>query len=178
MKNLKNIALDTLIEWYDKIVDLKSDENAKVVLLGLKAKVSNWYEHYIEHFSREKIIAISDSLFSKNHPQLVSCYKSEGKTLSILKKNIRDLQEVGIKGTCQYCGVGKPKSMDHFLPISDYPEFAVLAINLIPCFKDCKEKKKAYWKEEGTRGIINLYLDNIPYEQFLFGEVHFNQNKM
>jgi len=41
MKNLKNIALDTLIEWYDKIVDLKSDENAKVVLLGLKAKVSN-----------------------------------------------------------------------------------------------------------------------------------------
>lgn len=176
MKNLKNIPVDNLIEWYHNIVELKTDEGAKVMLLGLTAQVDNRYEHYIERFTKEDIITISDSLFPKNHPQLLSCYKSEGSTLSSLKKEIRDLQDIGIKGTCQYCGIGKPKSMDHFLPISEYPEFAVLAINLIPCCKDCNEKKKSYWKEEGMRGIINFYIDNIPNAQFLFGEVHFNSN--
>ncbi|PHK13588.1 hypothetical protein VF12_41300, partial [Nostoc linckia z15] len=131
------------------------------------------YKEYLDNFNSLKLIKIADSIYINNHPSLLSCYKSEGKKLKELKKTIRDKQDKKIKGTCQYCGVLKPKTMDHYLPISLYPEFAVLAINLVPCCKDCNEKKKVYWKENGHRGIINFYIDNIPNEQFLYGEIQF-----
>ena len=175
MKQLNSISTENLINWFDDIVHFKTDLVARTVLLGLRIDINNRYTHYIDRFSAEDLITITDSVYEKNHSQLLSCYKSEGNTLVQLKKTIRDLQDVGLRGTCQYCGVGKPNSMDHYLPISDYPEFSVLGINLIPCCKECNEKKKSFWKTN-TRGIINFYLDVIPNSQFLFGTVHFTQN--
>lgn len=94
--------------------------------------------------------------------------------MSELKILIRNAQLGTSKVTCQYCCIGKARSIDHFLPISEYPEFSVLSNNLIPCCKDCNEKKKSYWKEGSDRGIINFYLDNISDQQFLYSKVSFN----
>ena len=57
------------------------------------------------------------------------------------------------------------------MPISLYPEYAVLAINLLPCCNECNKKKDNYWKADGYRGILNFYVDNIPNIQFLKGEI-------
>ena len=175
MKKLVSIPTENLINWYDDVVSLKIDIPAKTILEDIRLQINDRYNHYIERFSSEQMISITNSLFARNHPALLSCYKSEGKTLTNLKTKIRDLQENGLKGTCQYCGVSKPNSMDHYLPISDYPEFSILGINLIPCCTDCNGKKRSYWKD-GARGIINFYLDEIPDEQFLFATVHFIGN--
>jgi 5-methylcytosine-specific restriction endonuclease McrA len=176
MKNLVSIDTTGLIDWYDSVVCNKTDAKAKANLEALRTIVNSRYEHYVEHFDHAKLVFIKDSKFKKNEPDLLSCYKSEGTKLSELKALIRNKQDKYAKLLCQYCGMGKPKSIDHYVPISEYPEYAVLAINLIPCCKDCNEKKKSYWKESGTRGIINFYLDNIPSRQFLFAKVCFRNN--
>lgn len=173
MKQLKHPEIENLISYFDNIIANKNKEEDVVVLKLIRDDIDNKYKHYVEHFDTKHIIDINDSTYPKNHSALLSCYKSEGSILIALKKQIWDLQDDGIKGICQYCGIGKPISFDHYLPISVYPEYSVLAINLIPCCIDCNEKKKSYWKESGERGIINFYLDNISSTQFLFGKVKF-----
>lgn len=173
MKNLNNISTDSLIDWYTTIVENKAPSDVKDYLEQITDEIENRFNEYINKFSSIDLISIEDSEYPQNHPGLVSCYKSEGNTLKLLKKTIKDNQDNDLKGLCQYCGILKPKTYDHYLPISIYPEFSALAINLIPCCKDCNGKKKNYWKENGNRGIINFYIDNIPNSQFLFGNVVF-----
>ncbi|UOX32949.1 hypothetical protein LXD69_12985 [Flavobacterium sediminilitoris] len=173
MKNLNNISTENLIDWYTNIVNNKDHGDIRDNLLALTDDIKNRFDDYIDKFSSSELITIEDSLYIQNHPNLVSCYKSEGNTLKLLKKAIKDNQDNDLKGVCQYCGILKPKTYDHYLPISIYPEFSALAINLIPCCKDCNGKKKNYWKENQERGIINFYIDNIPDSQFLFGNVIF-----
>jgi len=176
MKKLIHIRTRKLISWYDKIVEAKNDDNAKQILLNIKPNVKDRYDYYEANFSSNDLITITDSNYLKNHPQLLSCYKSEGEALKKLKRKIRKLQDDKLKGVCQYCGIRKPISFDHYLPISDYPEFGVLPINLIPCCLECNGKKKSYWKENDVRSIINFYLDNIEDRQFLFAKINFRNN--
>jgi len=176
MKNLNHIEAKNLIDWYNNIVANKDPGNDKENLISITNKIEERYNAYIKEFEKKDLINITDSIYPKNHKELLSCYKSEGTVLITLKKQIRDAQPKEIKRTCQYCGVYRPKSMDHYLPISDFPEFSVLAINLIPCCKDCNGKKLNYWKENGVRGILNFYIDNIPNTQFLFASVELKNN--
>lgn len=173
MKKLKNISTNNLINWYSNIVANKHDSDIKTNLEEISDDVENRFNEYVNKFSPNQLINIDDSQYIENHPGLVSCYKSEGDVLKLLKKEIKDNQDDDLKGLCQYCGILKPKTFDHYLPISKYPEFSALAINLVPCCKDCNGKKHNYWKENQERGIINFYIDNIPNSQFLFGNVIF-----
>jgi 5-methylcytosine-specific restriction endonuclease McrA len=173
MKNLNNISIDSLIDWYSRIVANKDPGDIKDFLEQITDNIENRFNEYEKKFSSSDLISIVDSEYPQNHVGLVSCYKSEGNTLKLLKKAIKDNQDDDLKGLCQYCGILKPKTYDHYLPISIYPEFSALAINLIPCCKDCNGKKHNYWKENGSRGIINFYIDNIPNFQFLHGSVVF-----
>jgi 5-methylcytosine-specific restriction endonuclease McrA len=164
-----------LYNYFEDIVESKNDSASKV-LLSIKSQVSDRYEEYQKNFNETDLIKVNDSPFEKNHVQLISCYKSETNKVKELKKKIRKKQSKEQKGLCQYCCIGKPKTFDHYLPISEYPEFSVLAINLLPCCTDCNEKKKSYWKENSERGIINFYVDNISEKQFLFAKIKLRRN--
>lgn len=173
MRNLNNISTENLLNWYITIVENKDQGQAKDFLELITDDINLKYEDYLNKFNSTDLIDINDSDYPNNHPDLISCYKSEGRILKSLKKQIKDNQSDDLKGLCQYCGILKPKTFDHYLPISVYPEFSCLAINLIPCCKDCNGKKLNYWKENNERGIINFYIDNIPNHQFLYGEIVF-----
>lgn len=65
-------------------------------------------------------------------------------------------------GICPYCGKPEDTSsfrIDHFLPKSEYPVFALTPVNLVPCCSECNEKKgrKIPWRIPGgsTHGIVN-----------------------
>lgn len=173
MKNLNNISTENLINWYTAIVENKHLSEIKTNLEEITDDIENRFNEYLNNFSSNQFINILDSEYIENHSGLLSCYKSEGDTLKLLKKEIKDNQQDDLKGVCQYCGILKPKTFDHYLPISKFPEFSALAINLIPCCKDCNGKKHNYWKENQERGIINFYIDNIPNSRFLFGSIVF-----
>ena len=169
MKNLEYLDIE-YFDWYKDIIELK-DENKFLLRKDVLAAIKERYDEYVDKFDFNNLITIKDSIYKKNHPELTSCYKSKTKKVAELLTAIKDAQTTEAKSKCQYCGINKPKTIDHYLPISLYPEYAVLAINLLPCCNECNKKKDNYWKAEGFRGILNFYVDNIPDEQFLFGEI-------
>lgn len=102
---------------------------------------------------------------------LKNCYKNPTKKLKELKRKILEEQKDTQKDVCQYCGINSFHTFDHYLPISLFPEYSVLSINLIPCCYKCNQAKNNNWKDsQDKRKFINLYYDELPNKSYL----HFN----
>lgn len=97
---------------------------------------------------------------------LIHCYQAKTKPVDELLQSILGNLSPADKNICRYCGLDAPHTMDHYLPISRFPEFGVLSINLIPCCFRCNLSKGAIW-ELGTRTVLNLYFDNVANYRLL-----------
>lgn len=62
---------------------------------------------------------------------------------------------------CPYCGgIGTPKNLDHYLPKSRYPQFAILPYNLIPACRDCNfDGKSSQIATQKGEQVLQPYLD-------------------
>ena len=69
---------------------------------------------------------------------------------------------------CPYCTIGEASSLDHIVPKTVMPVFSDNPKNLIPCCSNCNSKKSNTWFADDNWDYINLYLDDIPSEQYLF----------
>ena len=99
---------------------------------------------------------------------LLNCYIGITKPLNLLKREILEAQETALRGRCQYCGINEPTTFDHYMPKESFPEFSVMATNLIPCCFDCNNIRNDQWLTESNhRGILNLYYDDLPTDRYL-----------
>lgn len=71
---------------------------------------------------------------------------------------------------CPFCGYGVSYTLDHFLPKSEYPIYAVDPINLVPCCRDCNSTKLTKTVEKNDL-FLHPYFDNVDDERWLFCEV-------
>lgn len=64
---------------------------------------------------------------------------------------------------CPVCGEpGRPRTLDHCLPKTTYPEFAINLLNLVPACDWCQgEKLAAYKNAAGSRSFIHPYFDDV-----------------
>ncbi|WP_157725019.1 HNH endonuclease [Vogesella sp. LIG4] len=174
MKNLN--PLDAPFNHYfNRIVDgknntVKGKQNAaKKTLESLKNIIAQHYTLYTDKFKSDTLFTLPTSTYGGQQKEhLLQAYTGGGEALDGLKAFIKAAQPTRLQGTCQYCGISIPKTMDHYVPKEDFPEFAVMALNLVPCCGECNGHKLAYWKDSNTRGIINFYRDPIPNVRFLF----------
>jgi hypothetical protein len=68
---------------------------------------------------------------------------------------------------CPMCGEGgTPNTLDHYLPKQDYPDFAILPLNLIPACDICQGHKLTRYVGPDGRLFLHPY-----YDAFLEGEV-------
>lgn len=171
---LKHINVN-YFAWFQDIANCKVEDLSYNALVAAEIDVRQRFDIYNKLFFSNGLQNISNSPFAKNHPELKACYTSVVFKLADLKKLIIDAQEKDQKNRCQYCCIGKPKTFDHYLPISDFSEFSVHALNLLPCCKDCNGKKNSYWIENGGRAILNFYLDKIPNDRFLYVKINYDK---
>lgn len=181
MKNLKYID-PPYIDYYKNIVDAKNNtykgqtNRAKSTLNSLRGQVELNYNHYQSKFCVSSLHELDDSNYSGfDKTALLKAYSDNGKNLSLLKTKIKDAQELDLQNLCPYCGILTPNSTDHYVPKDSYPEYAVLAINLVPCCIQCNGKKSEFWKQGTSRGIINYYLDPIPNVEYLSCSIEFEE---
>ena len=74
-------------------------------------------------------------------------------------------------GKCPLCSVREVDTLDHYLPKSKYPIYAVTPINLIPsCFK-CNKGKFISFPTKSEEQTLNPYYDNIESEEWINAEV-------
>lgn len=62
---------------------------------------------------------------------------------------------------CPMCGVGFVSDLDHYLPKEKFPEFSVLALNLVPVCSRCNGKKRSVAGDREGR-FFHAYYDDVP----------------
>lgn len=64
---------------------------------------------------------------------------------------------------CPVCGEpGRPRTLDHCLPKTIYPEFSINLLNLVPACDWCQGEKLADYKTDaGFRSFIHPYFDEV-----------------
>ena len=93
--------------------------------------------------------------------------RANDKTRKALDSNYPFLQRRAIygellqvsDGRCPMCGFGEASTLDHYLPLTQYPEFSVFAMNLVPACARCNQLK-------------GDSVGKIPAEQFLHSFFH------
>lgn len=74
--------------------------------------------------------------------------------------------------SCPICGeAGRPRTLDHYLPKTAFPELAINLLNLVPACDWCQGEKLAeYLNPDGSRRYIHSYFDevNTPLFNIIF----------
>lgn len=61
---------------------------------------------------------------------------------------------------CPFCAHRDVASLDHYLPRENYPEFAVLPVNLVPCCSGCNGEKRAFIPNAEGDQLFHPYFDD------------------
>ena len=72
---------------------------------------------------------------------------------------------------CPYCNTTIVDSIDHALPTAVYPEFSVLAQNLVPACGTCNRKKGEECSKWSGVNLMHPYFVHIPDDAILFAKV-------
>lgn len=108
------------------------------------------------------------SLQEKN--DMLSLYQYSRKPIQALRHEV--LIDNGYEnGFCPLCGVNLAETMDHFIPQTGYPLFAVHPLNLIPSCERCNKHKSDIISDGKKRKFWNPYIDTPPKEEYLECEV-------
>lgn len=90
-------------------------------------------------------------------------------------RGLYDVILVSANEQCPFCGgIGRPKSLDHYLPKANYPQYAVLPQNLVPCCRDCNTEKSNALAATEDEQSIHPYFDDDKFflEQWVFAKVN------
>ena len=139
-------------------------------LLDVYELISERYDSYLNNF--DAIGVIADSPFSGAEQKvtreaLMSCYDNETQAFTAIRGQIFSSQPEPILSLCPYCLLNWPKTLDHYIGKTAFPEFSILCKNLIPCCADCNNKKDEKWRENGQRRYIHFYNDTFLTHRFL-----------
>lgn len=167
MKKVGHYTEDAF-EFHKNVVSSKRDESVKEMLSANEAILKEAFDNYDFHFNDNSLIELEYiNLPSELKVALLSLYRYDATVFRHLKNSLTTING-RIVVMCPMCTIDTIGSFDHILPKEDYAEFVDHPKNLIPCCTTCNSKKNRYWKENGTFLFLNLYIDDIPGEQYLF----------
>ncbi len=150
------------------------DPDLKERLLQAEAVVEAAEKLYKEH---GEIAELHDIKGTKTVGGLVSRKEMERVYNGTFVKSSRTrstytkLKKACINDICPLCGQGTVHQLDHYLPITSFPDYGVTAINLIPACSDCNKYKLIHVPANAGDQTIHPYFDEVDDEQWLFGEV-------
>jgi len=73
---------------------------------------------------------------------------------------------------CPLCNQRTVTTLDHVLPKTLYPTFAVTPFNLIPACADCNKIKDTYKPTTAEEEILHPYYDDISSTQYLYAYIN------
>lgn len=177
MKNLKNNLSSSSIDFMQLVVSSKrnttADPNRKNRLLSLITKVDPTYSNYDSKLSTNTLPSLTKlSLSTSEEVDLLSLYSYQNSKLTKFRRQISTDTSSTYQATCQYCTINSVNSLDHFVPKDLFPEFSVHPNNLIPSCTECNSKKLVRWINNNQHFFLNLYIDLLPNNQYLFVELN------
>ncbi|GEM_PF-4745415 len=124
---------------------INSDKEGASTLKTNQSRLLKRYKDYndlVNNFHllpTASIFKLPDGTFSSEKEVLVAFYNIPP---AALKRIFQDRRNNHCLNECPYCGQpGKPDTLDHFMPESHWPEFAIYPDNLVPQCENCARKK-------------------------------------
>ena len=182
MKNLKpysecsNIFLDNVL---NAKKNSKKDPTYKDRVVILKPDVINKFTTYDAEHKANNLTSLSPHGYSgQEKSDLLKLYKYDNSVIQKLIKKVTTLEGERLINTCQNCTINEINSLDHIVPKVEFPEFSVNPRNLFPSCTKCNGHKNVVWRENNRSLFLNLYLDDLPEEQYLFCYPTFEGDKI
>jgi hypothetical protein len=97
---------------------------------------------------------------------LITHYNDPPKGLEYLER----LRDSGSPDVCPMCGSLKSGTLDHVLPKTDYPEFAVFTLNLVPAC-DCNTLRREEYKGDAAgERVLHPYFDACLHQRLVHAD--------
>jgi len=171
MKNL-NPTGESYIFLYDEVVAGKTFVKLIKGLHAIRPEINLTSKLYLEKFKTKTLEGLSASTIGAAQKETLShLYRYGSAAIQNFKHRIELAQSRAVRYICQYCTLAPHDSFDHYVPYSEFPEFCVQALNLVPSCTACNRKKTSIWRIPGRRTTLNLYIDALPDIQYLFVDV-------
>lgn len=162
---------------YSNEIILSKTGTRRQLLENLREQLQGRYQEYrLNSLNPENINRLP--LNDAQEDALKHCYTSNTQALNKLKGDM--LRKLKLDNPfdvqrCPYCLARPPETWDHFLPKDHYPDFSVLAINLIYTCNSCNLKKsnRLY---SNPRSVIHSYFDQLPEKSQLICNVNIQNN--
>lgn len=172
MKNLSPFRGVT-ISLYKLAVGRKNEGVEKGRLIAIEGQIANCFDKYNDHFTPASLIQIQpEGIRSPEKDDLLSLYKYDSFAIREFNKSIKNQQPRGVRSICQNCSIDSIGTLDHVIPKEEFPEFSVNPLNLFPCCSKCNSYKSSNWRFGDKMLFLNLYLDELPEEQYLFVQIN------
>lgn len=143
--------------------------NTRDALTARHPDIVSQYNNYQNAIAANTLHGLSSNANCRAiREELRACYDSSTKALQELKKAIKAAQPKRLLKYCPMCGTTLPKTFDHYLPASLFPEYSVFTANLVPCCSHCNSTKDNDWlTPAGKRQYLHAFVDQIPDADFL-----------
>ncbi|WP_343746424.1 hypothetical protein [Chitinophaga sp.] len=175
MRNLKSYTGDTF-QFYKSVIASKKESSSnfelKKRLAAIDTSMRLSFIEFDDRFSKNELEELlCCQLTTEQKKDLENLYSYRSKLIQELKITLTTSEFGRVMNTCQNCTINEVNSFDHLLPKNDYSEFTVNPKNLFPSCAACNTYKSKVWKKDGKRAFLNLYLDALPSEQYLFVDI-------
>lgn len=178
MRNLKPYDGDTAA-FYDSVVGArrksKKDPEYLTRIVTYRPGIITAYTAYDGHFAANSLMtAIAVGHVNPTKRDLIRLYRYKAAVFRKLKIKLTTDDQNRLISRCQNCTINAVNSFDHLLPKEEFPEFAVHPKNLFPSCSECNGHKSTQWRNGNNPLFLNLLLDVLPDEQYLFPQVVIN----
>ncbi|MGN6566791.1 MAG: hypothetical protein ACTHJ0_02500 [Flavipsychrobacter sp.] len=171
MMNLRSYP-GSCFEAYLQAIENKNDKDLKGKLETYATSIDASYQDFqIACLNNELELLLPNSIYNPVADALQDLYAYQSKIVRDIKKAINSAQIHKITTTCQNCTINSVNTFDHILGQAKFPEFAINAHNLFPSCSECNGYKSSRFMNGAHRRFLNLYLDSLPREQYLFATV-------
>lgn len=165
-------------EFYKKVKSKKHDKDLKGRLGLIEDTIKQLFDNYDNHFENNNLQLLEPHVFTPRAKEdLEALYSYSSKTLTDLRIALTTTPS-GRNVKCQYCTISAINTFDHLVPQGAYAEFNVHPKNLFCSCGDCNPRKGAIWRKDGQRTTLNLYLDQLPQDQYLFVKLDVQDNSI
>jgi hypothetical protein len=145
------------------------DPQYKTRVTSYSQRIKTQYDSYDICFKQNNLETLTCHTFNATEKStLLKLYSYSQSIFKQLKVALTTDENNTISNVCQNCTIGEVNSFDHYAPKTEFPEFVVNPKNLIPSCTKCNGFKSTTWRNKNKKVFLNLYLDHLPVEQYLF----------
>ena len=155
-------------KFHKRVLAGKRDDS-KDIVEKIECKIRRRFGLYKRLMDEDRLEELTQlRLTVERKEALKDLYSYNAKAFRDLKMELTTDEHNRISNLCPCCLLDIVGTLDHIVPKTPFPEYSTHPYNLIPCCSTCNSKKNVDWRIDGTRTIINFYVDDIPNIQFLY----------